>query len=143
MNKSEFISKLKDINGLVCLCQFGSYGTKFWIRDRSDIDVIAIMGPNVKYIDTLDIEDIIEELLKNYYGYDNIHITFVLFNEFSSKYARMAIDSSIQYIVDENGWFDFQHYVLKYIRNNEQFERTLKIDEQYSYFGGIVDESLL
>ena len=29
------------------------------------------------------------------------------------------------------------------LANNEKLENTLKIDEQYSYFGGIIDESIL
>ena len=40
-------------------------------------------------------------------------------------------------------YFIFNHYVLKAARNNEKLEKTLKIDEQYSYFGGIIDESIL
>ena len=67
----------------------------------------------------------------------------VLFKDFDSKYARIAVDSDAKFIADEERWYDFQHYVLKYARNNEQFERMLKIDEQYTYFGGIIDESIL
>lgn len=42
MNKVEFINSLKNINGIVSVCRFGSYGTKEWIRDRSDIDLAEI-----------------------------------------------------------------------------------------------------
>ncbi len=55
----------------------------------------------------------------------------------------LSVDSNNKYIIDEELWYDFQHYVLKYARNNANFEKVLKIDEQYSYFGGITDESLL
>lgn len=143
MDSNEFISGIKNIEEIVAVCEFGSYGTKYWVEHRSDIDLAIIVAPNVSFMDTLDIEDDILDLAKKYYNYDDIHLTFILFSDFGCKFARMAIDSKKQYIANENRWFDFQHYVLKYIRNNENLERILKIDEQYSYFGRIVDESIL
>lgn len=74
MKLTTLIDKLKNINGVVAISQFGSYGSELWIENRS---------------------------------------------------------------------FDFQHYVLKYARNNSGFEKKLRIDEQCSYFGGIIDESIL
>ncbi len=44
---------------------------------------------------------------------------------------------------NEEKWYDFNHNVLKYIRINERLNRNLKLDEQFSYFGGIIDESIL
>lgn len=144
MNKSQLIEKLKDIKGLVAVSQFGSYGTEYWIKDRSDIDAAVVVGPGISYMDTLSMEDEVVPLLEAYYNYNDIHLTFILFKDFACKYARIAVDSySSIFIVDEDRWFDFQHYVLKYARNNSEFERKLKIDEQYTYFGGIIDESIL
>ncbi|MGL5380120.1 nucleotidyltransferase domain-containing protein [Clostridium sp.] len=143
MKKEDFIKELSDIDGVISLCQFGSYETEYWIKDRSDIDLAVVMKPETTFMYTIKIEDTLESLCRKYYKYDKIHLTFILFNEFSTKYARMAIDSEKKYIVDENDWYDFQHYVLKHIRNNENLEKRLKIDEQYSYFGGIIDESVL
>ena len=143
MDKKLLIERLKNINGIVAVSQFGSFGTKYWIKDRSDIDLAIIVKPNVSYMDTLDIEDSILEIMENYYDYNNIHLTFIMYNDFGSKLARIAIDSYNVFVIDDCSWFDFFHYVLKYIRVNEKFERTLKIDEQYTYFGRLIDESLL
>lgn len=143
MNKTQYIYELKKLNTIISVCEFGSYRTKYWVENRSDIDLAIVLYPNVSFTDTLNIEDKIEELSKEYYKYDNIHLTFIIFNDFANKYARMAVDSDIKYIVNEEKWYDFQHYVLKFARNNREFEKTLKIDEQYFYFGGIIDESLL
>lgn len=143
MKLSTIINKLKNINGVVAISQFGSYGTELWIENRSDIDLAVVVGPDISYMNTLSMEDEILPIFEEYYDYSNIHMTFILFKEFTNKYARMVVDSECVFIVDENRWFDFQHYVLKYARNNSEFERKLKIDEQYTYFGGIVDESIL
>ncbi|MFD3158818.1 nucleotidyltransferase domain-containing protein (plasmid) [Haloimpatiens sp. FM7330] len=143
MDKSQIIDILKNINGIVAVSQFGSYGTEYWIKDRSDIDIAVVIGPNIPYMDTLTIEDKLLPIFQQYYGYDKIHLTFILFKDFASKFARIAVDSDNIFVIDENRWFDFYHYVLKYARNNREFERKLKIDEQYTYFGGIIDESIL
>ena len=143
MEKHILIDKLNQIKGIVAVSQFGSYGTEFWVKDRSDIDIDVVVAPEVSYMDTLGMEDHILPILEEYYKYNNIHLTFILFKEFDNKYARLAIDSREQFIINEELWFDFQHYVLKYLRNNEVLQKTLNIDEQYSYFGGIIDESLL
>ncbi len=143
MNKEEFIKKIKKYREIIALCEFGSYGTKHWIKDRSDIDLLVVVGPKLDFLDTINIEDEIKEIAKEFYKYEKIHLTFLLFNDFTNKYARIAVDSDNQYILDEERWYDFNHYVLKAVRNNEKLEKTLKIDEQYSYFGGIIDESLL
>lgn len=143
MNKFNLEEKLNNINGIVAISVFGSYGTDLWIEGRSDIDIAVIVKPSRTFQDTLNMEDDIELILKEYFNYDNIHLTFIMFNDFSSKYARIAVDSNEQVILDYDSWFDFQHYVLKYARNNVEFEKMLKIDEQYTYFGGIIDESIL
>lgn len=143
MNSINLIEKVKGINGIVGISKFGSHGTEHWVKERSDIDIAVVVGPEISFMDTLDMEDSLIEILKENYNYDNIHLTFIMYKDFHCKYARMAVDSDERYIINENQWYDFQHYVLKYARNNANFERMLKIDEQYSYFGGIIDESLL
>ena len=143
MERSQLIDKLKELKSIVSVSQFGSYGTELWIKDRSDIDLAVVVERDVAYMDTLSIEDYILPIFREYYNYEKIHLTFILFKEFTNKYARMAVDSENVFIVHHNAWFDFQHYVLKHARNNREFERKLKIDEQYTYFGGIIDESIL
>ncbi|MBI6872703.1 nucleotidyltransferase domain-containing protein [Clostridium aciditolerans] len=143
MKLNQLINNLKSVKGIVAVSQFGSYGSDLWIKDRSDIDLAVIVAPDISFMNTLDMEDDLLILFKDYYEYDNIHITFIFFNDFSSKYARIAVDSKNIYVLDEMLWFDFQHYVLKFVRNNEGLEKRLKLDEQFTYFGGIIDESLL
>lgn len=143
MEKEEFIYKLRGFNEIIALCKFGSHGSEYWIEDRSDIDMAVIVKSEVSFLDTLKVEEEIENCIAKYYNYDKIHLTFINFKEFHSKYARIAIDSEEQYILDYDLWYDFQHYVLKHARNNERLEHMLKVDEQYTYFGGIIDESLL
>lgn len=143
MDKEILLEKLKNVQGIVAISQFGSYGTEYWIKDRSDIDLAVITEPNITYMETLKIEDELIPIFKKYYEYEDIHLTFILFKEFYSKFARMAVDSDNIFILNEERWFDFHHYVLKYARNNREFEKRLKIDEQYTYFGGIIDESIL
>lgn len=143
MDKNEYIEELRKIDGLVSICQFGSYGTEYWRENMSDIDLVVVMAPYKDFMYTLKIEDDIVELSKKFYKYNDIHLTFVLFNEFSNKYARIAVDSDNKFIIDDEKWYDFHHYVCKYARNNENLEKTLRKDEQYSYFGRIIDESIL
>lgn len=144
MDKEKFKKNLESMSKeLISVIQFGSYGTCHWIKERSDIDVAIVVQPKVTFKDTLNMGDKIEDLLKQYYSYDKIHITFIFFKDFNSKFARIAVDSDEKIIIDECRWYDFQHYVLKYARNNSDFEKMLKIDEQYTYFGGIIDESIL
>lgn len=143
LGESDFLKEIKKIGYVICISEFGSYRTEYWNEGRSDIDLAVIVKPKVSFMDTLEIEDKILELAKKYYNYDKIHLTFILFKDFPNKYARIAVDSNKRYIIEEELWYDFQHYVIKYARNNSNFEKMLKIDEQYSYFGGITDESLL
>ncbi|NKF05660.1 nucleotidyltransferase domain-containing protein [Clostridium gasigenes] len=109
MNSIKLIEKLEKINSILAVCKFGSHGTQYWTEGRSDIDIAVVVRANVSFMDTLNIEDEIISITKEYYNYEDIHVTFILFNDFNSKYARMAVDS----------------------------------EEQYSYFGGIIDESSL
>lgn len=143
MTEAEFLVKLKKLKDIICIVEFGSFRTKEWIKDRSDIDLLVITAPNITFIDTLEIEDELLEIAKEFYKYTNIHLTFILFNDFANKFARIAIDSEKKYILNEEKWYDFNHNVLKFIRINERLNRNLKLDEQFSYFGGIIDESIL
>lgn len=144
MNKEKFKKNLESMDHeLISVIQFGSYGTCDWVKGRSDIDIAIVLQPKVTFEDTLNMEDNLEDLLKKYYSYDKIHITFIFFKDFASKFARIAVESDEKIIIDECRWYDFQHYVLQYARKNRDFERMLKIDEQYTYFGGIIDESIL
>lgn len=108
MNINELVDKLKTINWLVAICEFGSYGSEYLLEGKSDIDLIVIVGSEISYINTLDIEELVLPILSDYYNYPNIHLTFILFNDFHSKFSRMSIDSA-KIIIIRDDWFDFQH----------------------------------
>lgn len=36
MGKFEFLNKLNEINSVVCIAEFGSYRTEYWIKDRDN-----------------------------------------------------------------------------------------------------------
>ncbi|MGG5461203.1 nucleotidyltransferase domain-containing protein [Clostridium sp. B9] len=131
MIEAEFLVKLKNLKSIIAIVEFGSFRTEEWIKDRSDIDLLVITAPNITFMDTLEIEDEILEIAKEFYNYPDIHLTFILFNNFSNKFARIAIDSEKQYILNDEKWYDFTHNVLKYIRNNEKLSRNLKLEEKY------------
>lgn len=59
------------------MVEFGSFRTEEWIKDRSDIDLLVITAPNITFMDTLEIEDEILEIAKEFYNYPDIHLTFV------------------------------------------------------------------
>ncbi|MCT4662915.1 MAG: nucleotidyltransferase domain-containing protein [Tissierellales bacterium] len=143
MKKIKNLKAIESISGIVAILQFGSYGTDDWIEGRSDIDFLVLMAPRFEYEETLDIEDDLETLLMDYYDYDDIHISFVLYKDYGSKYARILTDSDQTFIIDDKNWFDFQHYVFKYARINNNFEQRLIEDEKYTYFGRDVDDALL
>ncbi|MEG2935626.1 MAG: nucleotidyltransferase domain-containing protein [Clostridium sp.] len=54
MNKFNLEEKLNNINGIVAISVFGSYGTDLWIEGRSDIDVAVIVKPSRTFQDTLN-----------------------------------------------------------------------------------------
>lgn len=143
MEKLKFIEELKKFHKIIGLSEFGSYNTKDWIKNRSDIDIAVVMAPSTTFMDTLEVEDDLVDLLIEYYKYEKIHLTFILYKDFANKFARIAIESKNLYITNEERWFDFEHSVRKYFRNNYEFEKKMKIHEQYELFGGIIDESLL
>lgn len=57
MDKGEFIKAISKHNEIIAICEFGSYGTDDWIKDRSDIDLLVVTAPKVTFLDTFDIED--------------------------------------------------------------------------------------
>ena len=43
MDKGEFIKAISKHNEIIAICEFGSYGTDDWIKDRSDIDLLVVL----------------------------------------------------------------------------------------------------
>lgn len=74
MGEAEFLKKIKKIGCVICISEFGSYETEYWNEGRSDIDLAVVVKPKVSFMDTLEIEDEILELSKQYYNYNKIHL---------------------------------------------------------------------
>ena len=73
---------------IICVVEFGSFRTESWIKDRSDIDLLVITAPNVTFMDTLEIEDDVLEIAREFYKYPNIHLTIRLILFVNSSYKQ-------------------------------------------------------
>lgn len=120
--------KLDNIDNLISLAIFGSYGTRHWINNRSDIDILVLMERRVDFNDEFELEEKLEPILKEYFEYDEIHFTFISMRDYDSVFARQYIDSNDKLIINELKEIDFRLYVNKYLRNNDWLIRKEKED---------------
>ena len=119
--------RIKNIDNLIALAVFGSYETRYWVENKSDIDILVLMEKREDIMDEFDLEDILEPILKEYFEYDNVHFTFISMKDYDSIFARQYIDSTDKLVVDEFKEIDFRLYVNKYLRENQWlFERIKK-----------------
>lgn len=127
MSKSEnTIILLKDFNdskpineNIVSMAVIGSYNTEFWIKNRSDIDVLILIKSKRDVNFEFELEDILIPKLQNFFVYEDIHLTFLYMNEFDTVFARAYIESCNKIIYDFQKEIDFRLYVNKFLRNNE------------------------
>lgn len=120
--------KLKNIENLISLAVFGSYGTRYWINNKSDIDILVLMESRVDITDEFELEEKLEPILKEYFEYDEIHFTFINMRDYDSIFARQYIDSHDKLIINKFKEIDFRLYVNKYLRNNDWLIRKEKED---------------
>ena len=120
--------KLKNIENLISLAVFGSYGTRYWINNKSDIDILVLMESRVDITDEFELEEKLEPILKEYFEYDEIHFTFINMRDYDSIFARQYIDSHDKLIINKFKEIDFILYVNKYLRNNDWLIRKEKED---------------
>lgn len=120
--------KLKNIENLISLAVFGSYGTRHWINNKSDIDILVLMESRVDITDEFELEERLEPILKEYFEYDEIHFTFINMRDYDSIFARQYIDSHDKLIINKFKEIDFRLYVNKYLRNNDWLIRKEKED---------------
>lgn len=66
--------KIQKNNEVIAICEFGSYGTEYWIEGRSDIDLLVVTSPSVTFINTFNIEEKLREIAIKFYKYNNIHL---------------------------------------------------------------------
>ncbi|MBC2582631.1 nucleotidyltransferase domain-containing protein [Clostridium sp. DJ247] len=129
------MKKLTDLNirntkNLIALAIFGSFETEFWIKGKSDIDILVLLEKADSLCFEFDLEDELIPLLQEYFSYDNIHLTFLHMNEFESPLAIKYIESKNKLIIDPIKEIDFRLYVNKYKRNNQWLEDLIKHDNE-------------
>jgi len=120
--------KFKDEDNIIALAVFGSYNTRKWIKDKSDIDVLVLLNEKRDVSFEFQLEDELIPSLEEFFNYNQIHLTFVYISEFDSSLAICYIDSKDKIIVDYNREIDFRLYVNKYLRNNEWLDYLIKED---------------
>lgn len=120
--------RIKHIDNLISMAVFGSYETKYWIKNKSDIDILVLMEKREDIMDEFDLEDILEPILKEYFQYDNIHFTFMCMKDYDTVFARQYIDSRDKLIINKFKEIDFRLYVNKYLRENQWLIERIKRD---------------
>jgi predicted nucleotidyltransferase len=125
-----------DLNGydenVISLTLFGSYNTEFWIKDKSDIDILVL----VKH-QNFDLEYEVEQyyypLISKHFQYNNIHFTFIALNDFDKVFADIYIDFKDKIIFDINLHYDFLLYISKFNRVNENLVDLVRKDWELKY----------
>lgn len=120
--------KIEQVENLISLAVFGSYETKYWTYDKSDIDILVLMEKREDIMDELDLEEIIEPILQDHFEYDNIHFTFMNMRDYDSVFARQYLDSKDKLILNELKEIDFKLYVNKYLRGNKWLRNRTEAD---------------
>ncbi|MCR1950666.1 MULTISPECIES: nucleotidyltransferase domain-containing protein [Clostridium] len=122
--------KINKIDNLISLSVFGSYGTKYWRSGDSDIDIFVLMATREDIMDEIDLEEMLLPVLKDYFSYEDIHLTFLSISDYDSRLARQYLDSKDKLIIDEIKEIDFRLYVNKYLRENEWIIRKTREDNK-------------
>ena len=111
---------------------FGSYNTKHWYKNSSDIDILALVKQK-DFNTEIEIEDKYRNLLSEYFQYDNIHFTFIAMNNFDTLFADIYIDYEDKIIFDIDLHYDFLMYISKYNRINDNLIRLVREDWESKY----------
>lgn len=120
--------KAPNIENLIALAVFGSYGTEFWDKNRSDIDILVLLNYRIGPSDEFNIEDTLTPLLQKYFGHNHIHLTFIYLNEFASDFAKQYINSTNKLIINPLKEIDFRMYVNKHRRENQWIQNMIDKD---------------
>ncbi|MEG0308591.1 MAG: nucleotidyltransferase domain-containing protein [Clostridium sp.] len=122
--------EIPNIDTLIGIALFGSFKTEYWSEGRSDIDILVLLEYKKSISFEFNVEDILDPILKKYFSYNNIHITFLYMNEFDSPLAIQLIESENKLIVEDIKFMEFRLYVNKYIRNNQWLKDLVEKDKE-------------
>lgn len=117
---------------LISLTLFGSYDTKYWIENKSDIDILVLLKKN-DFMLEMEIENEYKKSLEEYFNYNNIHFTFIALNSFDSVFADIYVDYLDKIIFDINLHYDFLMYISKFNRVNEPLIKLVREDWEEKY----------
>lgn len=120
--------KIEDVDNLISLAVFGSYRTEYWKDGRSDIDILVLMEERNDVMDEFDLEEQLEPILKSYFQYDKIHLTFINIKDYDTTFARYYLESNDKLIINDFKEIDFRLYINKYLRNNEWLIKREEMD---------------
>ena len=123
---------LKDLKifnkNIISMAIIGSYNTKYWRVNRSDIDILILLDKKIDVSIEFGLEDELIPMLQKYFNYNNIHLTFLYMKDFEHPLATEYLKSNDKLILDENKEIDFRLYINKYKRNNEWLEYLINRD---------------
>ena len=123
---------LKDLKifnkNIISMAIIGSYNTKYWRVNRSDIDILILLDKKIDVSIEFDLEDELIPMLQKYFNYNNIHLTFLYMKDFEHPLALEYIKSNDKLVFDKEREVDFRLYVNKYRRNNQWLEDLIKRD---------------
>lgn len=137
-NQIQHVKALSECNldrvdeNVIALTLFGSYNTRYWNEDRSDIDILVLM----KYSDfslEYKVEEYYRPVLSQYFAFEDIHFTFIALNSFDSVFGDIYIDFQDKIIFDMEQHYDFLMYINKFYRVNEYLITLVRKDWESKY----------
>ena len=106
---------LKDLKifnkNIISMAIIGSYNTKYWRVNRSDIDILILLDKKIDVSIEFDLEDELIPMLQKYFNYNNIHLTFLYMKDFEHPLALEYIKSNDKLVFDKEKEIDFRLYV--------------------------------
>lgn len=131
----KLLSNLKlDIKNenIISFTIFGSYNTKYWCKERSDIDILVLMKID-DYNVEFEIEDQYREIFTQYFNHNDIHFTFITLKSFDTVFADIYIDFTDKIIFDIEKHYDYLMYINKFNRVNDNLIQLVRKDWESKY----------
>ncbi|MGL5615070.1 MAG: nucleotidyltransferase domain-containing protein [Sarcina sp.] len=113
----------KNLNEVIAIAIFGSYHEKSFDKNRSDIDLLILLKKEVEIEREFEIEEYLENILKEYFNHNNIHCTFI--NDFNYPFSELLLISKDKIIFKEE---QYLNYTLGYsvFKRDREFLEIMK-----------------